>query len=110
MKLKLIEESAVDPHTVTEVLKTIDEAIISDEDTNALQDYLQQIVSHCVNMAKDYDIELKLDTLSNILDSECETQSGTESGTESGTQPEDIAKKVEYKKLVTPEFKIGSKI
>jgi hypothetical protein len=29
---------------------------------------------------------------------------------EEATQPQDIAKKVEYKKMVTPDFKVGSKI
>lgn len=95
MKLRLIKES-FNPENVTKVYRIINDGIETDTDLEALKNYLQQIVSYCSGIAKDYNIELQ-------LEEDLEEA-------EEATQPTDIAKKVEYKKMVTPEFKVGSKL
>lgn len=158
------------PQGYTKVIRAINDGIETDEDTEELRKYLQNIVSYCKGIADDYNLTLtleetldetldetsveeykgknaidtdkllkKLHTIQNdisnllgpihkqadvtlivkqlrdtidkaedakksdsLLEDECETSEAT--------QPKDIAKKEEYRKMVRPDFKVGSKI
>ena len=96
MRLKLKE--SFNPKGYTNVITAINAGVENDTDKTALQKYLQDIINYCKNMASDYDI---------LIEGES-TESTTE--TSSATQSEDIAKKPEYKKMVTPDFKVGKRI
>lgn len=100
MKLKLKE--SFDPRNVTKVFRTINDGIESDDDKEALQKYLQQIITYCKGLADDYNVTVVLD--------EQEEDDSVYEAEDSATQVEDIPKKVDYNPMVKPDFKVGKKL
>lgn len=94
MRLKL-KEGYISPTKVTAVYRAINDGLDT-EDVEEIRNYLQQIVDYCISYANDYNITLSYSEDYNESDE--------------ATQPSDIAKKEEYKKLVTPDFKRGKSI
>ena len=99
---KIIVESddlkeSFNPSGYTKAIQAISEGIENDEDIEALKQYLQNIIHYCKSLADDYNITV-------TLEEEIEESEGE------ATQPADIAKKEEYRKLVRPDFKVGTKL
>ena len=79
-----------------------------------IEDYLKENFNECVDTSDGEIVQMDFswtgpqdyeDELADEMHDEAMLRDGEEA-----TQPEDIPKKEEYKKLVTPDFKVGSKI
>lgn len=83
-------DEAFNPHGYTNVINAINDGIEDDTDTEALQDYLQNIVGYCRSIANDYDI--LLESVSDIGCSDKEDQVVEENAGNSG---EDLMKELQ---------------
>ena len=101
-----VEVNAVFTYTIEVPEKTA-------EDSISLEDYIEEEVKHL--FPDEYD-NYEIDDIDyhyytrDAYDEERADEQRLMDDSEEATQVEDIPKKEEYKKMVTPDFKVGSKI
>ena len=130
MKLRLIENEKLNEYSDTPVPEEVEMVRVpvevnatftytievpkrTAEDSSSLEDYINEEVKRLFPDEYDNyeidDIDYNYYTRDAYEEDRWEEQRLMDDS-EEATQPQDIPKKVEYKKMVTPDFKVGSKI